>query len=374
MLCGLLRGCREFRRVGTAGSDWFSGLGKSGFWGLRMAGKMTKRYPLVPLEYFERSDAISCAKGLLGKLLVTRSHRRGQGHDATQEELKEKKDEDEEWVYTSGVIVETEAYAGVNDRGSHVFGDRKTQRTAPLYESGGCVYVYKCYGIHWLLNISAGPKSTPYCVLIRAIQPVEGTTEMMRRSMLASKKKSLLSPTMPNGGDGGGGGDELLMVLQAQYKALKRPLGCGPGLVTTALGIDGSFNFAFLDPASSNIWIEDAGSTFVTSIAPMRAHTRIHEPAEKLEAATVVGMGDVEEETQPSRKRPRRQQGASDGQVAVGKRFGAQLRGPGRMSLSDCQSFQIIESPRVGIEYAGADKHHWWRFRIAGNTHTSPAP
>ncbi|MBK9290247.1 MAG: DNA-3-methyladenine glycosylase [Bacteroidetes bacterium] len=84
-------------------------------------------------------------------------------------------------ILTSGIIVETEAYAGINDRASHAFGGRFTPRTKTMYEEGGCAYVYLCYGMYELFNVVTGPQGVPNAVLIRAVHPLEGLDVMMHR-------------------------------------------------------------------------------------------------------------------------------------------------------------------------------------------------
>src|SRR5262245_41086102 len=55
----------------------------------------------------------------------------------------------------AGIIVETEAYLGPEDRASHArFGP--TERTSVMFGPGGVLYVYFCYGIHYLFNIVIG--------------------------------------------------------------------------------------------------------------------------------------------------------------------------------------------------------------------------
>ena len=70
----------------------------------------------------------------------------------------------------SGVIVETEAYLGPDDRASHArFG--RTDRNAVMFGPAGHSYVYLCYGIHELFNIVTGRDGEPQAVLIRALAP-----------------------------------------------------------------------------------------------------------------------------------------------------------------------------------------------------------
>ena len=101
-------------------------------------------------------------------------------------------------------ISETEAYCGESDTACHAHKGR-TQRTEVLYAQAGTIYVYLCYGIHWLLNIVTGEKEQPEAVLIRA--------------------------------------------------CLEAP---GPGRLTKALGITGKYNRdSVVD--SAKMWIEDDG-------------------------------------------------------------------------------------------------------------------
>jgi len=80
----------------------------------------------------------------------------------------------------AGIIVETEAYLGVEDRAAHSFGGRRTARTETMYCDGGTTYVYLNYGIHNLLNVVTETVDAPTAVLLRAIEPVEGIDVMYK--------------------------------------------------------------------------------------------------------------------------------------------------------------------------------------------------
>src|SRR5450631_1505174 len=86
--------------------------------------------------FYDRNDVLKIARELLGKILVTRL----------------------DGIRSSGRIVETEAYAGVNDRASHAFGGRRTARSEDLYGPPGSVYIYICYGMHHLFNVITNKK------------------------------------------------------------------------------------------------------------------------------------------------------------------------------------------------------------------------
>ena len=113
----------------------------------------------IGISFYKRDDVLLIAKELLGKILVTK------------------------WngIITSGRIVEVEAYNGINDKASHSFGGRRTKRNEIMYADGGVVYVYLCYGIHHLFNVVTNGKETPHAILIRALEPIKGIDEMLRR-------------------------------------------------------------------------------------------------------------------------------------------------------------------------------------------------
>mgnify|MGYP002622493372 CR=1 FL=1 len=97
-------------------------------------------------EGFFHRDALEVAPALVGKIIVRRLP------DGT--ELRER-------------IAETEIYRGEEDKGCHASKGR-TKRTEILYGESGLIYVYLCYGMHWLMNVITGEKEQPQGVLIRA--------------------------------------------------------------------------------------------------------------------------------------------------------------------------------------------------------------
>ena len=50
-----------------------------------------------------------------------------------------------------------------------------------LYGSAGTIYVYLCYGIHWLLNIVTGEVDAPQAVLIRACVDAPGPGRLTKK-------------------------------------------------------------------------------------------------------------------------------------------------------------------------------------------------
>lgn len=127
---------------------------------------------ILPESFYERKDVVKIARELIGKVLVTNI----------------------DSVKTSGIIVETEAYAGESDKASHAFGNRRTNRTEVMYAHGGIAYVYLCYGIHHLFNVVTNVKDIPHAILIRAIEPLEGIETMLER-----RGKEKLTPALTAG-------------------------------------------------------------------------------------------------------------------------------------------------------------------------------
>jgi DNA-3-methyladenine glycosylase len=122
-------------------------------------------------SFYAQENVLQIARELLGKILVTNFNGR----------------------ITSGRIVETEAYNGITDKASHAFGGRRTRRTEVMYAEAGVAYVYLCYGIHHLFNIVTNQKDIPHAILIRALEPVAGIVEMLKRSGKQNPDFSLTS-------------------------------------------------------------------------------------------------------------------------------------------------------------------------------------
>jgi len=107
----------------------------------------------LKIKFFER-PAVELARALLGCVLL---HQK-----------------------TGGMIVETEAYLGLEDLAAHA-SRGLTQRTRVLFGPPGRAYVYFIYGVHECLNVVADRDGEPGCVLIRALEPLCGLAEMYRR-------------------------------------------------------------------------------------------------------------------------------------------------------------------------------------------------
>jgi len=160
--------------------------------------------PLQMLEagFYTRNDVVAVARDLLGKVLCSRIDGR----------------------LTKAIVTETEAYAGVDDRASHAYGGRRTQRTEPMFHGGGIAYVYLCYGIHHLFNVVTSGQDDPKAVLVRAGSPLAGVEEMLARRGKTDASENLLA---------------------------------GPGSLACALGIRTDLSGTSL--CGDEVWIEEHG-------------------------------------------------------------------------------------------------------------------
>ncbi len=120
---------------------------------------------------FYRRDPVAVARGLLGHRLVSRIGGKR----------------------TSGIIVETEAYLGIADKGAHTYGGRHTPRNETMWGDGGYAYVYFVYGMHHCVNVVAGRSNDPMAVLIRALEPDAGLDLMFTKRMKAQRPTDLCS-------------------------------------------------------------------------------------------------------------------------------------------------------------------------------------
>ena len=96
----------------------------------------------------------------------------------------------------AGVIVETEAYLGPEDRASHArFG--ATARTAVMFGPGGVTYVYLCYGIHQMFNIVADRDGRAGAVLVACGPAAPAPRAIEHRPLTSSVDDAALEPLTP---------------------------------------------------------------------------------------------------------------------------------------------------------------------------------
>lgn len=99
-------------------------------------------------------------------------------------------------------ITETEAYFGEQDTACHASRGR-TRRTEILYRPAGTIYVYLCYGIHWMLNLVTGEENDPQAVLIRGVEGVTGPGRVTRfLSVTGALNGTTLGPALDLKDDG----------------------------------------------------------------------------------------------------------------------------------------------------------------------------
>lgn len=187
----------------------------------------------MPRSFFERPPKV-VARQVLGKLLVRRQGAK----------------------LIAGRIVETEAYLGADDAAAHSAVGR-TERTAVIFGPPGHAYVYFTYGMHYCMNITCEPEGRAGCVLVRALEPVDGieVMERNRRSQKQIPRRSASRHDNPKNID----------------ERTLRLLCSGPARLCQALGIDRPRdNGKDLLAADSDLQLLDDGSRVRTITATTR--------------------------------------------------------------------------------------------------------
>ena len=145
-------------------------------------------------SFYEPEDPVAVAVRLLGKILRVKA----------------------KTGICAGRIVEVEAYGGPRDRASHAWRGR-TPRNESMFGPPGTAYVYLCYGIHRMFNVVTAPEGIPAAVLIRAVEPVEGISQMARRRSFTTDDYRLT-----------GGPGALTAALGIRMEWDRSDLVCGP--------------------------------------------------------------------------------------------------------------------------------------------------
>lgn len=153
-------------------------------------------------DFYLNENVVDVAKSLLGKYLFTNFN----------------------GSICGGYITETEAYAGVNDKASHAYNNRRTARTEIMFKEGGIAYIYLCYGMYSLFNVVSNKENIPHAVLIRGLTATEGLETIAQRLKITDLSKYKLN---------------------------------GPGKLSKALGIH--YSQSGINLYGSTIWIEDRG-------------------------------------------------------------------------------------------------------------------
>ena len=119
-----------------------------------------------------------------------------------------------------GKITELEVYIGAEDKACHAYKNRKTARNAPMFEEGGCAYVFFVYGMYNQFNVVVSSQGEANAILIRSIEPIEG-----------------------------------IDIMQERRKCIKiANLTTGPGKLCQAMGITRDYNYIDLC-SSDKLWL-----------------------------------------------------------------------------------------------------------------------
>ncbi|MEO5906786.1 MAG: DNA-3-methyladenine glycosylase [Saprospiraceae bacterium] len=164
----------------------------------------------LPASYYATHDVTHLAKDLLGKFLCT----------------------DINGFHCSGMIVETEAYRGPDDRAAHSFNNRRTPRTEVMFWQGGVAYIYVCYGMHHLMNVVTASTDIAHAVLIRALEPADGIDIMAERRQMGASDSRLTK---------------------------------GPGALSVAMCLRKELTGTPLFKPHTPVWIEDRKVTFTSN-------------------------------------------------------------------------------------------------------------
>src|SRR3954447_7489805 len=121
---------------------------------------------VVRASFFKR-DPLTCARELIGTELI--------------------------WGECSGVVVEMEAYAAIEDEAAHTY-TRPSARSFIERNKPGAAYVYFNYGVHWMLNVLVKGGSANGFVLIRALEPRRGINLMRNRRGVEDLEKLCSGP------------------------------------------------------------------------------------------------------------------------------------------------------------------------------------
>jgi len=176
----------------------------------------------LPRSFFKR-NTIQVARELLGKHLVRI----------------------ENGANISGIITETEAYHGEQDKACHARAGL-TPRTAVMYRPSGHTYIYFTYGMHWLLNFVTEEDGFPAAVLIRGIHPTNG-----------------------------------LDIIEQRRKGRPRTHWTdGPAKICQALNIDGRFNGIDICSSGAPIFVGDGEPILdsAVTIGPRVGLNNVSEP------------------------------------------------------------------------------------------------
>ena len=153
---------------------------------------------VLPRSFYGR-DTATVAREMLGKRLIRRF----------------------EEVSMEGIIVETEAYYGLQDPASRAFSGRKNYNKN-MWEEPGRAFIYNVHK-YWMFNVVAHEPGEIGAVLVRAVEPTKGVETMLRNRSVQDS----------------------------------RGLTSGPGKLTIALGIGKGLHGQDVTDPRSEVYIVD---------------------------------------------------------------------------------------------------------------------
>jgi len=206
-----------------------------------------------------------------------------------------------------GRIVEAEAYIGEEDKACHGRFGR-TKRNEILFGKPGHAYVYMIYGMYYMMNVVTEKADFPSAVLIRAVEPVAS-------SAVASSK----GKTGPSFRHSCEGGNPEKPKTRDQRLATLRKLGSGPGVLTRWMEISRLQNGIDIVNSDELYISSTANSAFNQSVIPAKAGI----------LRSLVKPGITK------------------------------------------KKIEIVETTRIGVEYAGECALKPWRFYIKDNPFVS---
>lgn len=175
---------------------------------MQMADKAENRR--LGREFFT-VDGLTLARNLLGKVMV---------HETPYGTVR-------------AIITETESYMGIEDKGSHTYGGRRTERTEPMFHIGGTSYVYLIYGMYSCMNVAADVVDNPQAVLIRMAEPFDEESERIMLRLRMEKKRA-----------------------RQQESSVRKHLADGPGKLCIAMNITRADNDIDMVESDTFYWTE----------------------------------------------------------------------------------------------------------------------
>ena len=279
-------------------------------------------------------------------------------------------------VRTAGLITEAEVYIGGRDKASHTYGYRRTERVMSQYEMGGQAYVFLVYGIHAQFCVVLGERDVPNVVLVRSVMPLWGTDEMLRRRGKIKPDEGISLPGKKAKPDDGMSSRRIKAKLDATLCA-------GPGNATKALGITTRLNgvdlctsdeIGLYVPAESETGANGAG---LRQVAEFRTNAsdkvELHRFAKSETGGNEVGLHQFEKSEMGGNEAGLYQvaESETDAERAASGRAVMPCSEEVLRAIMSARADEIVEAPRIGIDYAEEYAAMKWRYYYRNNRFVS---